>query len=154
MRLAEAKNAALMTLESIDIASPEILDLAFAMLYLGEGAKNGGTSIASSDPKILRFVITVLKRNYLLEPMDIRCDLHLRMDQDAEKLKTYWSRELGIPLTQFRYVAFDKRSEGKSTYENYKGVCVISCGRVAIQRKIMYLYTLFCERVAKLDMGA
>ncbi len=153
-RLATAKRAAQETLGCIDLNSPAILDLAFAMLYLGEGAKSGGTSIASSDPTILKFVIIVLHKNYGLKSEDIRCDLHLRMDQDAEALKLYWSKELNLPLSRFKYVAFDKRSTGKATYEHYKGVCVISCGRVDIQRKIMYLYTLFCEQIAMNDLGA
>jgi hypothetical protein len=153
MRLLEAKQSALATLEKIEISGP-VLDLAFAMLYLGEGAKNDTTSMASSDPKILKFIIVVLKRNYGINEDTIRCDLHLRMDQDAEKMKKYWSKELNIPLERFKYVAFDKRTEGKPTYSNYKGVCVITCGNIAIQRKLMYLYNLFCEKVLTLDKGA
>ena len=124
------------------------------MLYFGEGAKNGGTSLASSDPAILRFVLVVLRRNYDVTPSMIRCDLHLRMDQDAVSLKRYWSQELDIPIERFKYVAFDKRSTGKATYSHYKGVCVLSCGNIAIQRKLMYLYTLFCEKITELDTGA
>lgn len=152
-RLLKAKDAAQETLDKIEI-NDAILDLAFAMLYFGEGAKNGTTSLASSDPVILRFVLTVLKRNYYVTSAMIRCDLHLRMDQDAVKLRRYWAEELGVPIERFKYVAYDKRSTGKATYSHYKGVCVISVGDVAIQRKLMYLYTLFCEKIAKLDMGA
>lgn len=150
LRLLEAKTQALKTLDQIELTD-EVLDLAFAMLYYGEGAKSGTTSIASSDPKILRFVLYVLNRNYAVTPKMIRCDLHLRMDQDGDTLKQYWASQLRLPLECFRYVAFDKRSEGKPTYERYKGVCVIACHRVAIQRKIMYLYKLFCEKIEQLD---
>jgi hypothetical protein len=152
LRLLQAKQDAQKTLDQIEL-SDAVLDLAFAMLYFGEGAKNGTTSLASSDPTILRFVLAVLKRNYSIQPDMIRCDLHLRMDQNAEELKSYWSDELKIPLEQFKYAAYDKRSEGKPTYNHYKGVCVITCHRIAIQRKLIYLYNLFCERVAKLEMG-
>jgi hypothetical protein len=152
LRLLQAKKEALETLEKIQLTD-EVLDLAFAMLYFGEGAKNGMTSLASSNPTILRFVLAVLKRNYNVTPEMIRCDLHLRMDQNPEILKEYWSKELSIPLEQFKYVAFDKRSEGKPTYDHYKGVCVVSCYKVAIQRKLIYLYNLFCDKVAALDEG-
>ena len=152
-RLLKARQEAEETLEKIEI-SDAVLDLAFAMLYFGEGSKSGNTSLASSDPNILRFVLIVLKRNYGVLLENVRCDLHLRMDQDGQLLKLYWSNELGVPLERFRYVAFDKRSEGKPTYSHYKGVCVLVCGQVAIQRKLMYLYNLFCERVSALDMGA
>jgi hypothetical protein len=152
-RLLDAKNEATKTLDQVDLTDP-ILELAFAMMYWGEGAKSGGTSMASSDPDILRFMLIVLKRCYGVKIDSIRCDLHLRVDQDAEMLKKYWSDELKLPLQIFKYVAFDKRSAGKPTYDHYKGVCVISCGNIAIQRKIMYLYKLFCEKISQLDTGA
>lgn len=152
-RLLKAKQEAVYVLDKIELTD-EVLDLAFAMLYLGEGAKNNTTSLASSDPVILKFVLVVLKRNYGITPDMIRCELHLRMDQDANILKAYWSGQLGVPLERFGYVAFDKRSKGKPTYAHYKGVCVLACGNIAIQRKLIYLYNLFCERVATLDVGA
>jgi hypothetical protein len=141
------------TLEKIELTD-EVLDLAFAMLYFGEGAKSNLTSLASSNPTILKFMLVVLKRNYAITPDMVRCDLHLRMDQNADELKKYWSQELGIPLERFKYVAYDKRSTGKPTYDHYKGVCVIACGNVAIQRKMIYLYNLFCDKVATQDLGA
>ncbi len=153
MRLLQAKQDALETLDKIELTGP-VLDLAFAMLYLGEGAKKDVTSLASSDPLILKFTLTVLKRNYGISSDMVRCDLHLRMDQNAEELKDYWSQQLGVPLERFRYVAFDKRSTGKPTYDHYKGVCVLNCGNIAIQRKLIYLYNLFCAKVAALDVGA
>jgi hypothetical protein len=152
LRLLKAKQEAIETLSKIELTD-EVLDLAFAMLYLGEGAKSGGTSLASSEPKILRFVLVVLRHNYQITNDMIRCDLHLRMDQDETKMKEYWSHELGIPLEKFKYAAFDKRSAGKPTYDHYKGVCVVTCGNIAIQRKLIYLYNLFCEKVTLLNTG-
>ena len=99
-------------------------------------------------------MLIVLRRNYGIAPSMVRCDLHLRMDQDANELKEYWSNELEVPIDRFKYVAFDKRSEGKPTHDHYKGVCVIACGNIAIQRKLIYLYNLFCEKVAAMDVGA
>ncbi len=152
LRLLEAKKEAIKTLEEIEL-TPAVLDLAFAMLYLGEGAKNRTTALASSDPLILKFVLAVLRRNYGITPDMVRCDLHLRMDQNLDELKQYWSGELKIPLTQFKYAAFDKRSLGKPTYAHYKGVCVLSIGNIAIQRKLIYLYNLFCEKLAAMESG-
>jgi len=153
LRILEAQTEALKTLDKIELTS-EILDLAFAMLYFGEGAKKDITSLGSSDPRILKFTTTVLLRNYNIQPEQLRCDLHLRMDQNGEELKSYWSKELNIPVECFRYIAYDKRTAGKPTYDHYKGVCVITCGNIAIQRKLIFMYTLFCEKVASLSMGA
>ena len=57
------------------------------MLYLGEGAKNDGTSIASSDPMILCFTLIALELVYNLKRENIRCELHFRMDQDEDEIK-------------------------------------------------------------------
>lgn len=153
LRLLEAKQSAQNTLNKLELSSP-VLDLAFAMLYLGEGTKVGKTSIASSDSKILKFVLVVLKLNYDISPEMVRCELHLRADQDHVKTKEYWSNELKIPMDRFNQVSVDKRSQGRPTYDHYKGVCVINCGPIAIQRKLINLYNLFCDKVARLDMGA
>ncbi len=152
LRLLKAKREATRTLEQIEITD-SVLDLTFAMTYFGEGTKTDLTSIASSDPTTLRFALAVLNRNYGISRQTIRCNLHLRVDQDSDAMKAYWSKELRIPLDCFKYVAVDKRSRGKPTYEYYKGVCVLTCSQVAIQRKLRYLYTLFCEKIAELEMG-
>lgn len=153
LRMLQAKKEAVATLDKINL-TPEILDLAFAMLYYGEGSKNGGTSLASSDKNILLFMLKVLRLNYKIENSDIRCELHLRADQDRELMKKYWSEALKLPLTCFRYVTHDQRTQGRPTYENYYGVCVVNSKNIAIKRKMMYLYSLFCDKVSELNLGA
>ena len=134
--------------------TPEVLDVAFAMLYFGEGAKKNTTSIGNSNPLVLRFVLAVLYRNYAVKPSQIRCDLHLRADQDGDAMKQYWSEKLALPLSQFKYIAYDKRSVGKPTYNHYKGVCVITCNQIAIQRKLISLYNQFCTKISEEVLGA
>lgn len=150
LRLLRAKQEALKVMEELELTNAT-LDLAFAMLYLGEGSKSGTTSIASSDPKILKFVLAVLEHNYSITRDMVKCELHLRADQNPDELKNYWSEELLIPLDRFRKSYIDQRTAGRPTYERYKGVCVLYCGSVAIQRKLVYLYTLFCEKIAELE---
>lgn len=152
LRLLRARQEAEKTLSEIKLSNA-VLDLAFAMLYFGEGKKSGSTTLASSDPKILGFVLTVLNNNYKISRDMIKCELHLRPDQNIAEIKEYWSRAIDIPLENFKWVYVDKRSLGKPTYDHYKGVCVLHCGSIAIQRKLIYLYNLFCEKVANLDAG-
>lgn len=146
LRLLKAKQDAAAILDRID-PNDAIQELAFAMLYFGEGAKSNTTSIASSDPRILKFVLAVLANNYATTPDMVRCELHLRADQDIVETKTYWSATLNVPIENFRSTAVDQRSAGKKTYDHYKGVCVIYCGSIAIQRKLTCLYTEFCDRI-------
>lgn len=154
LRLVQAKKQAQSTIAKMAV-TPELLELTFAMLYWGEGTKGDKTSIGSSDPNILRFAIYVLRTVYQVPLRSIRCDLHLRMDQDPEETRRFWADSLQLPTECFRKPLYDKRSVGRPTYSHYHGVCVIDCANVAIQRKLMYLYTLFSEQVTQgLDTGA
>ncbi len=148
LRLERSEKEALESLSRIDFLEKSILDLALAILYLGEGSKKTlGTCIGNSDPKILKFFVAVLRSNYSIEVKSIKCELHLRADQNPDEIKEFWSEELGIPPEQFTTISIDQRTMGRATYPTYKGVCVLRCGNVAIQRKLVYLSRVFCERV-------
>ncbi len=151
-RIAQASLSATETLEKLDLAQSEIVELALAFLYLGEGAKKAvGTSMGNSDPLILKFFISGLQKVYRVPLADIKCELHLRADQNSRTLKKYWSKNLGVPLMNFGASVVDVRTKGKVTYPYYKGVCVVRCSRVAIQRKLLYIAKGFCEEVANAD---
>ena len=150
-RIAQAEEEARSTLKNINLKDKNILDLALAMLYLGEGSKgSSGTGMGNTNPGILRFFIKVLRRNYGLKISDIKADLHIRADQNPEEVKNFWIKELGLPKENFMSVSVDYRTKGSKTYPSYHGVCVIRCQRYAIQRKLMFLSKLVCEQVSKI----
>lgn len=146
-RLEEAEIKAETTLKRIHTEDKAALTLALAMLYLGEGHKTDRTGLGNSDPLILKFFLSCLERLYDYDIAQVRCDLHLRADQDPDEIKKYWSAELSIPLENFKGVSLDQRTSGKATYPAYKGVCVLSCGNLAIQRELVYLSQKFCSRI-------
>lgn len=149
LRLEKAAKDASEVVERLPI-NHDILDLAFAMLYFGEGAKGNVTSIANTDPVVLNFVLDVLEYSYDIGRSRVRCDLHIRADQDPETLKQYWSEQLCVPVQQFRGCYADKRTLGRASYDHYKGVCLIYCGPIDIQRKLKNVYNMFCKRVSML----
>ncbi len=147
-RLDSARMQALATLNSLDTKDKDIMELALAVLYLGEGTKKKvETSLGSSDPKILRFYIKALESLYSIRPKDMYCQLFLRHDQDIEVSKKYWSKELKIPISCFRYCNFDDRTKNKPTVKGYNGVCLVRGGSVAIQRKLVYLANAYFDRI-------
>lgn len=148
-RVKVAHDDAFVTLNNIDLKNKNILELSLAMLYLGEGAKTNRTAIGNSDPKILKFFLSSMEKLYRLSRRNVKCDLHLRADQSILKMKKFWSNELKIPISNFLSVSFDKRTIGKPTYKNYNGVCVLSYGNIAIQRKLVYLSKCYCENIIK-----
>lgn len=149
-RIASAIHEGDLTLQHIDSRKRELLELALSMLYLGEGAKtNERTAMGNSNPLILKFFVKTLRELYEVPPEAFKCHLHLRADQDPQEMKQYWSRILNIPEKNFGKALIDKRTIGSPTYHHYKGVCAIHCSRVAIQRKLMYIGTTFCQRVTE-----
>lgn len=147
LRMEKAEKQALASLKNIDISSRETLELALAMLYLGEGLKKRSTGMGNSDPLILKFFLVVINKMFGIDKTKMRYDLHLRADQNPVEIKKYWSNELKAPINRFTQVSVDKRTIGKPTYSNYKGVCIIDCSNVAIQRKLVYLSRRFCEKI-------
>ncbi len=147
-RLAEARKQSDAVLENLDLDNPDILDLALAFLYFGEGFKsNDETGIGNSDPLILKTFLYILRKNYKIDTQKIRCELYLRADQDGDAMKRHWSKELDIPVENFKQVNFDKRTIGSKTYPAYHGVCSLRCANVAIQRKLINISRDFCERL-------
>src|SRR3989344_1299050 len=146
-RLLEAKNSALKTLEKINIKNQSILELALAMLYLGEGSKiNTEPALGSSNPLILKFFLKIIKDIYKIGNNKIKCELGLRADQNPQKMKIFWAKSLKLPIKNFYRINVDKRTIGFKTYPYYKGVCHVRCGNSAVQRKLIYLANLFCNK--------
>jgi transcriptional regulator with XRE-family HTH domain len=144
---AEASVTQLM-IDSIDLDDKVSVELALAFLYLGEGSKkNSSTSLGSSDVRIARFFVESVKQLYGIQTEKIKCHLHLRADQNEQELKNYWGTALSLPESNFGKSSFDARTLGRPTYPEYKGVCLISCGRVEIQRRLMYIAHGFCDRM-------
>lgn len=149
-RLLEAKIAAEETLKNINIKDDTFFELALAFLYLGEGSKKKiETSIGSSDPRILKIFLAGLVNIYKIDINKIKCELYLRADQNPDKIKHYWSRILNLPINNFKHISIDKRTKGTKTYPFYKGVCNLKCGNVAIQRKLVSLANLYCDKITK-----
>lgn len=148
-RLDDAYKKAITTLERLDVRNEDTLKLSLSLLYLGEGSKRScDTGMGNSDPVILRFFIATLKKLYGLSQDDFKCYLHLRADQSESELIKYWSHELDIPRTHFKKTLFDKRTIDKKTFDHYKGVCLVTVGKVAIQRELVFLSKLFCDKVS------
>lgn len=147
-RIRIAEDSANDFLQKIPTNDRTTREIALAFLYLGEGAKTKSrTNLGSSDLRIAKFFVRGLMELYEVPAEKIRCSLHLRADQNVTELTDYWSVSLGLPKANFGKASIDKRTAGKETYSHYKGVCLVSCGRVDIQRRLMYIANSFCDRV-------
>ncbi len=147
MRIERAIEKANFTINNLNLNDIYILELALSMLYLGEGYKVNSLGIGSSDPQILKFFLSAIEKVYGIERSSIKCELNLRADQDSCRTVKFWSKELKISTKNFNTISFDKRTIGKPTYSSYHGVCQLRCGNVAIQRRLLFVSKLFCDKV-------
>jgi len=110
-------------------SDPSVDELAFAMLYLGEGDKSGNrVQIASVDPNILRYVLWTLENIYSVDRsmVTFRLNLVCAARSIESKLIDWWSEELRYPKKQFKKTQFDTRSSHSQVTMDYHGVCTIT----------------------------
>lgn len=147
IRIKGAERSAVNLLKKVRLNDLDIIELLLAFLYLGEGFKTNSTGMGNSNPLILKFFVLILKNIYKVPIEKIKCELHLRADQNELDLKSFWSRTLDVPLTNFTSTSFDERTAGSPSYPEYKGVCLVRCGDIAIQRKLVYLSDVACKEI-------
>jgi hypothetical protein len=71
-------------------------------LYAGEGSKGDGRlRFANSDPRMIVFFCSWLRRFFEVDESRLRVHLYLHQGLDLAASITYWSALMGIPPTQF-----------------------------------------------------
>jgi hypothetical protein len=146
-RLEKAEKEASAVINGIDTNDKSSLELALAFLYLGEGAKNKTLTLPNSNPNILLFYILAIETLYDIRRENLTYHLHLRADQNEHDCKKYWCETLHIPLERITYCVFDKRTEGRKTYDSYKGVCLVIGGGIHIQRRLLEISRLYSNMI-------
>lgn len=90
-------------------------------LYWAEGSKkNSSVQLCNSDYKMINFHLKWLKKFFGIDVdrLSARVSINEIHKNREEIVKTYWSKQTGIPLTQFRKTMF-KTSKVRKNYENY-----------------------------------
>lgn len=114
--------------KDIGIFSKRDLFLAGLFLYWGEGTKtsNSSTVLTNTNPAMLKFFIRWLEL-FNIQKKNLKVKLHLYSDMNIKKSLDFWSKELKIPLSQFRKPYIKKTSLKSITYTNGfgKGTCCV-----------------------------
>lgn len=102
------------------LSDREIL-IAGLALYWGEGSKKDRkVQFCNSDPQMIKFLLVWLKRSFAIDLHEVRCwvgvnEIHREREQ---VIKEFWSKMVGIPLSQFRNTSF-KKVQNKKVYDNF-----------------------------------
>ncbi len=127
------------------------LFLSGLFLYWGEGSKTtkGTVALTNTNPTMLKFYINWLKL-FGYSKKDFSVHLHLYADMNIKKQEKYWSRELDIPLSQFRKSYIKKTLLTSITYHNGfgQGTCTVMVLNVRFYEKVLmglkYIQDSFC----------
>jgi transcriptional regulator with XRE-family HTH domain len=135
-----------------DLPEDKIVDeLAFAMLYLGDGSKSGGrVQLASTNPDILRYSLTSLRRLYDID--ENRLSYRLNLTEVArsreEHLLKWWCQQLNVNRECFRKTQYDPRSNARRVTDEYHGVCTMTYNDTYLQQRILGIaYTFIGVKV-------
>lgn len=117
-------------------------------LYMGEGSKSfEQVQVTNSDPIIIKTAMIWLKTFLKLDTKNFIIQIHAYPDTDLVKSVNFWSKETGIPASQFSKTIIDNRrnksklNKRKLPYGTVglriKNGGTISPGIKSLHRKIM-----------------
>jgi hypothetical protein len=119
-----------------------------AMLCLGEASKTNNLYLGSSDVRIIKLFLGLLRRCFDFDMEKVRCTVQCRADQNIMELEEYWIRESQVPRRLFYKTRIDLRTVGKPTlHPKYRGVLKVSYFSSEIQKTLKVLYNLLAEAV-------
>jgi len=114
--------------------------LAGLFLYWGEGTKcrMDGLSVSNSDPSVLKFFIYWLVKILNIPRDKIKVSLQLYNDMKINREMKFWSKMLGIPLSQFIRPYIKKTSILRINHKGGfgHGTCNIRINDVSLAEKI------------------
>lgn len=107
-------------LSEISCLSKRDLLLTGLGIYWGEGTKKGNLALVNSDPKLVLFMYKWFKISLGVMKDDFRPQIFINCMHKprAQKVLTFWSDLLGLPMSQFGNTVFLKM-KNKKVYENH-----------------------------------
>ncbi|OGI95380.1 hypothetical protein A2917_02340 [Candidatus Nomurabacteria bacterium RIFCSPLOWO2_01_FULL_42_17] len=114
--------------KDIGVFSEREIFLLGLFLYWGEGTKmqKGSVVLTNTNPSMLKFFIKWLEL-FNVKRKNLKIKLHLYSDMNIKKSIGFWSKELKIPVSQFRKSYIKRTKLSSITYKNGfgKGTCCV-----------------------------
>ena len=95
--------------------------IAGLMLYWGEGNKKNHVGICNSDPELIRFMMKWFRGVCGVSEERFKLYLNIHSGQDEAKIKEFWSRVIGLPISQFGKSYIKKEGTGYRKNILYNG---------------------------------
>ena len=126
--------------------SPDDLKILLAMLYWGEGYKNGRSLVfMNSDPEMIRSYLFLLRKSFKINESKLKAVIHLHTYHDREEMINFWSRVTKIEKNNFS--TYQKKNTGIATKEDYKGCVSVRCYNSLILDEILLIIKRFHQSI-------
>lgn len=138
----EIRNKVAAELRTYPLSNIGLQKAVLASLYWAEGAKRGriaGLKFANTDHQLLKLFLTLLRNCFHPDERKFRVGLHLHYYHRIRECKTFWSRELDIPSSQFWKPYIKKRSATNRYRKNFKGICFLYHSNSRIRKEMLEL---------------
>ncbi len=110
------------------------LDVAGLTLWWAEGDKSyGRVGISNSDPSAILLAYRWLRDVYHVPRRKFRIELFIHDDLDPERTARFWSRFVGLPLSQFQKLQVLHGRRERTTKKLFFGVCQLRVCDVGLQ---------------------
>ncbi len=115
------------------------------MLYWAEGNKKNHVGVCNSDPELIRFMMKWLRLICGVSDSRLKPYLNIHSGQDEAKIKQFWSRITGLPISQFGKSYIKKEGTGHRKNVLYNGTIKIE----VCDKNLLYKILGWIEGVAK-----
>jgi len=125
------------------------LFIAGLMLFWGEGnksPKDGTVRLTNSDPAMIRIFYNFLTKTMGADPDKVKIHLLLYPDLVDDMQKSFWSKSIGIPLSQFIKSTYIKGRH--PTRRLSYGVCMVYTCKRELKNKILIWLNLYQKILA------
>ncbi|MBX9765153.1 hypothetical protein K2X83_00755 [Patescibacteria group bacterium] len=147
----EAQNNGVREANIIDLRNRATLKAMLGMLYWAEGSKHekvSGIVFVNTDPRLMSLYLSLLRKVYVIDEKRLRARLHLHYYHSAKETRTYWSKLLKIPESQFGKIYVKKRSRQKKFRKNFHGICFVRYFDSKIREEILALGRRVSEKLS------
>lgn len=118
-----------------------------SLLYWCEGSKypsTNGVTFTNSDVSLITTFLGLFRYSYKINEEKFRVHLQLHSTHDVAKIYKYWSKLLGIPLSQF-YKPTITSPRGKRKRQGYMGTCTIKYNDVKLLLNFTGIFQKFAQ---------
>lgn len=126
--------------------------IAGIMFYEAEGSKNSCV-LSNSDYRVIQMFVRFLEKYFSLDRtknMRFRLYVHETRSNDLDKIKSFWSKKLGIPIDHFALSWKKNIVTHRRTNMDYVGQISVSMSGVPyLTRKLLFISSIILKKYCR-----